>query len=110
MVALQDIAQTHREEQILYEIAQALGSSLGVADAMALVGEKVRRLVPFVTCALFLGDEEQGYVCRYAHGPGTEALLNWAPRSWSEIALSLPRAPMAAVSTARSSQRCSPAR
>ena len=90
MVALQDIARTHREEQILYEIAQALGSSLGVADAMALVGEKVRRLVPFVTCALFLGDEEQGYVCRYAHGPGTEALLNWAPRSWSEIALSLP--------------------
>jgi diguanylate cyclase (GGDEF)-like protein/putative nucleotidyltransferase with HDIG domain len=90
MVALQDIAQTHREEQILYEIAQALGSSLGVTDAMALVGEKVRRLVPFVTCALFLGDDEQGYVCRYAHGPGTEALLNWAPRSWSEIALSLP--------------------
>jgi diguanylate cyclase (GGDEF)-like protein/putative nucleotidyltransferase with HDIG domain len=90
MVALQDIAQTHREEQALYEIAQALGSSLGVADAMALIGEKVRRLVPFVTCALFLGDDADGYVCRYAHGPGTEALINWAPRSWSEIALSLP--------------------
>ena len=90
MVALQDIAQTHREEQTLYEIAQALGSSLGVTDAMALIGEKVGRLVPFVTCALFLGDDTEGYVCRYAHGPGTEALLNWAPRSWSEIALRLP--------------------
>ena len=89
-VALQDIAGAHREEQTLYEIAQALGSSLGVPDAMALIQEKVNRLVPFVTCALFLGDDTEGYVCRYAHGPGTEALLKWAPRSWSEIALRLP--------------------
>ena len=32
--ALQDIAGAHREEQTLYEIAQALGCSLGVSDAM----------------------------------------------------------------------------
>jgi diguanylate cyclase (GGDEF)-like protein/putative nucleotidyltransferase with HDIG domain len=89
-MALQDIAGAHREEQTLYEIAQALGSSLGVAEAMALIQNKVSRLVPFTTCALFLGDDEQGYVCRYAHGPGTEALFKWAPRSWSEIALRLP--------------------
>ena len=88
--ALQDIAGAHREEQTLYEIAQALGSSLGVSDAMALIQDKVSRLVPFVTCALFLGDENDGYVCRYAHGPGTEALLKWAPRSWSEVSLRLP--------------------
>ena len=90
LVALQDIAGAHREEQTLYDIAQALGSSLGVADAMALIQDKVNRLVPFVTCALFLGDDEEGYVCRYAHGPGTEALLKWEPRSWSEVALRLP--------------------
>jgi diguanylate cyclase (GGDEF)-like protein/putative nucleotidyltransferase with HDIG domain len=90
LVALEDIAGAHREEQTLYEIAQALGSSLGVADAMALIHEKVNRLVPFVTCALFLGDDDQGYVCRYAHGPGTEALLKWTPRSCSEISLRLP--------------------
>jgi diguanylate cyclase (GGDEF)-like protein/putative nucleotidyltransferase with HDIG domain len=90
LVALQDIAGAHREEQTLYEIAQALGSSLGVADAMALIQDKVSRLVPFVTCALFLGDDEDGYVCRYAHGPGTEALFKWEPRSWSEVALRLP--------------------
>ena len=88
--ALENIAGAHREEQTLYEIAQALGSSLSVRDAMALIDEKVSRLVPFVTCALFLGDDETGYVCRYGHGPGTEALLKWAPRSWSEIALRLP--------------------
>src|SRR5262249_16929642 len=74
-VALRDIAGAHREEQTLYEIAQALGSSLGVADAMALIHDKMSRLVPFTTAALFLGDDEQGFVCRYAHGPGTEALF-----------------------------------
>ena len=88
--ALQDIARAHREEQTLYEIAQALGSSLGISDAMALIQDKVNRLVPFVTCALFLGDDTDGYECRYAHGPGTEALYKWQPKSWSEISLRLP--------------------
>jgi diguanylate cyclase (GGDEF)-like protein/putative nucleotidyltransferase with HDIG domain len=90
LVALQDIAGAHREEQTLYDIAQALGSRLGVADSMALIQDKVSRLVPFVTCALFLGNDEDGYVCRYAHGPGTQALFKWEPRSWSEVALRLP--------------------
>ncbi|MGH9143363.1 MAG: diguanylate cyclase [Vicinamibacterales bacterium] len=88
--ALRDIAGTHREEQTLYEIAQALGSSLGVTDAMALIQQKVSRLVPFTTCALFLGDDEQGFVCRYAHGPGTEALFKWTPKSWSDLSLRIP--------------------
>src|SRR5439155_13443265 len=56
-LALQDIAGAHREEQTLYEIAQALGSSLGIPEAMALIHDKMSRLVPFVTCALFLGDD-----------------------------------------------------
>ena len=88
--ALLDISDAHREEQILYEIAQALGSSLGVDDAMALIRDKVNRLVPFVTCALFLGDDERGFECRYAHGPGTEALLKWTPKTWSELSIRLP--------------------
>jgi diguanylate cyclase (GGDEF)-like protein/putative nucleotidyltransferase with HDIG domain len=88
--ALLDISEAHREEQILYEVAQALGSSLGVDEAMALIRDKVNRLVPFVTCALFLGDDERGFVCRYAHGPGTEALFKWTPKSWSELSLRLP--------------------
>lgn len=88
--ALLDISEAHREEQVLYEIAQALGSSLGVDEAMALIRDKVSRLVPFVTCALFLGDDDRGFMCRYAHGPGTEALMKWAPKSWSELSLRLP--------------------
>jgi GGDEF domain-containing protein len=46
--------------------------------------------VPFTTCALFLGDDEQGFACRYAHGPGTEALFKWAPKSWSDLSLRIP--------------------
>jgi diguanylate cyclase (GGDEF)-like protein len=89
-LALQDIAGAHREAQTLYEIAEALGSSLGVAEAMALIQQKMSRLVPFVTCALFLGDDEHGYTCRYAHGPGTEALFKSTPNSWSELSLQIP--------------------
>lgn len=87
---LHDITGTHREEQTLYEIAQALGSSLGVEDAMLLIHDKVNRLVPFVTCALFLGNDTDGYACRYAHGPGTEALLTWTGKSWSDLVQQLP--------------------
>jgi diguanylate cyclase (GGDEF)-like protein/putative nucleotidyltransferase with HDIG domain len=87
---LQDIAGAHREAQTLYEIAQALGSSLGVAEAMALIQEKMNRLVPFVTCALFLGNDEDGYSCRYAHGPGTEALFKSTPALWSELSRQIP--------------------
>ena len=90
VLALRDIAGTHREEQTLYEIAQALGSSLGVSEAMALIQAKVSRLVPFTTCALFLCDDHDAYVCRYAHGPGSETLLKWTPKSWSDLPLRFP--------------------
>jgi diguanylate cyclase (GGDEF)-like protein len=87
---LQDIAGAHREEQTLYEIAQALGSNLGVDGAMALINDKVSRLVPFTTCALFLGNDHDGYSCRFAHGPGTEALFKWTAKTWSDLSLRLP--------------------
>jgi diguanylate cyclase (GGDEF)-like protein/putative nucleotidyltransferase with HDIG domain len=89
---LGEITGTHREEQALYEISRALGASLGVEDAMVLIHDKVSRLVPFVTCALFLGNDQDGYRCRYAHGPGTEALFTWPSRSWSELSFQFPAA------------------
>src|SRR5919204_21314 len=54
----QDIALAHREIYALYEIAQAMGSSLGVADTMALISSKLSNIVPFSCCALFLYSEE----------------------------------------------------
>ena len=50
----EDIALAHREIYALYEIAQAMGTSLGVSDTMALISSKLSNIVPFSCCALFL--------------------------------------------------------
>jgi len=64
-----DIALAHREIYALYEIAQAMGTSLGVADTMAIISAKLTNLVPFSCCALFLYDEEtETLTCRFASG------------------------------------------
>ena len=46
-----------------------MGTSLGVADTMALISSKLSNLVPFSACALFLFDEEADTLrCRFATG------------------------------------------
>ena len=65
----EDIALAHREIYALYEIAQAMGTSLGVSDTMALISAKLSNLVPFSCAALFLFDEESETLrCRFATG------------------------------------------
>jgi diguanylate cyclase (GGDEF)-like protein/putative nucleotidyltransferase with HDIG domain len=65
----QDIALAHREIYALYEIAQAMGSSLGVSDTMALISTKLSNIVPFSCCALFLYNEDSETLrCRFANG------------------------------------------
>jgi diguanylate cyclase (GGDEF)-like protein/putative nucleotidyltransferase with HDIG domain len=64
-----DIALAHREIYALYEIASAMGSSLGVADTMSLISSKLSNIVPLSTCALFLYNEETETMrCRFASG------------------------------------------
>src|SRR4051812_25282236 len=71
----QDIALAHREIYALYEIAQAMGSSLGVADTMALISSKLSNIVPFSCCALFLyNDESETLRCRFATGVEAEVI------------------------------------
>jgi diguanylate cyclase (GGDEF)-like protein len=71
----EDIALAHREIYALYEIAQAMGTSLGVADTMALISAKLSNLVPFSCCALFLHDEETDSLrCRFATGVDAEVI------------------------------------
>jgi diguanylate cyclase (GGDEF)-like protein/putative nucleotidyltransferase with HDIG domain len=68
-----DIALAHREIYALYEIAQAMGSSLGVSDTMALISAKLSNIVPFSCCALFLYSEENETLrCRFATGVEAE--------------------------------------
>jgi diguanylate cyclase (GGDEF)-like protein len=70
-----EIALAHKEIYALYEVAQGLGNSLGVADSMGVITEKLRELVPFASCALFLHDTIGGVArCRYAIGTGAKQL------------------------------------
>jgi diguanylate cyclase (GGDEF)-like protein/putative nucleotidyltransferase with HDIG domain len=78
----QDIALAHREIYALYEIAQAMGSSLGVADTMALISSKLSNIVPFSCCALFLYDEETETLrCRFATGAEADTIQHLTIRS-----------------------------
>ena len=71
----EDIALAHREIYALYEIAQAMGSSLGVADTMALISSKLSNIVPFSCCALFLySDDTETLRCRFATGIEAETV------------------------------------
>jgi diguanylate cyclase (GGDEF)-like protein/putative nucleotidyltransferase with HDIG domain len=77
-----DIALAHKEIYALYEIAQSMGTSLGVADTMALISSKLSNLVPFATCALFLYDEDQDLLrCRFATGVDSEVIGGMTIRS-----------------------------
>jgi diguanylate cyclase (GGDEF)-like protein/putative nucleotidyltransferase with HDIG domain len=89
----EDIAVAHREIYALYEIAQTMGTSLGVADTMALIASRLSNLVPFSGCALFLQSEDSDAVyCRFATGvdaeliqqlalKGGQGLVGWVARN-----------------------------
>jgi diguanylate cyclase (GGDEF)-like protein/putative nucleotidyltransferase with HDIG domain len=77
-----DIALAHREIYALYEIAQAMGTSLGLGDTMALISAKLTNLVPFSCSALFLYDEDTDSLrCHYAAGVDAEIVQQIAVRS-----------------------------
>ena len=71
----EDIAVAHREIYALYQIAQTMGTSLGIADSMAVISSKLTELVPYSTCALFLHNETTETMrCRFAVGVDAEVL------------------------------------
>src|SRR5436190_1852618 len=78
----QDIAVAHKEIYALYQIAQTMGTSLGVSDTMGLVSSKLIDLVPYSACALFLyTDSTDMLQCRFAVGTDSELIQQLALRS-----------------------------
>ncbi len=74
--AFENIALAHREIYALYEIAQTMGTSLGVADTMALISSKLINIVPWSACTLFLHEPETDTLkCRFAAGVDAPKLL-----------------------------------
>jgi diguanylate cyclase (GGDEF)-like protein len=107
-----DIALAHREIYALYEIAQAMGTSLGVADTMALISAKLSNLVPFSCAALFLYDENTETLrCRFATGVDAEiiqqitvhtgeGLTGWVARNRRALVNARPSADLEAAGVA----------
>jgi diguanylate cyclase (GGDEF)-like protein/putative nucleotidyltransferase with HDIG domain len=70
-----DIAVAHGEIYALYQIAQTMGTSLGVSDSMAHIASKLTTLVPFSACTLFLYDPATETLrCRFATGTDFELM------------------------------------
>jgi diguanylate cyclase (GGDEF)-like protein/putative nucleotidyltransferase with HDIG domain len=77
-----DIAIAHGEIYALYQIAQTMGTSLGVSDTMALIASKLTSLVPFSACTLYLYDEHTDLLtCRFATGTDYELMQQLTLRS-----------------------------
>ena len=72
--AFANIARAHQEIYALYDMAQALGSSLGLADTMSLLAAKLSALVPFSACALFVREDDEVLRCRFASGVDADHL------------------------------------
>src|ERR1700752_2710019 len=68
------ISDAQREVFALHEIAQTIGSSLNLSDTVALVSNKLRSIVPFDTCIIYLVDERSGRAVA-AHAVGAESEL-----------------------------------
>ncbi len=73
-VGFRSISDAQREVFALHEIAQTIGSSLNFNDTVTLVCNKLRAIVPFDTCAIFVVDEKSGKaVAAHVAGENVEA-------------------------------------
>lgn len=77
--AYENIARAHREIYALYEIAQTMGTSLGLDDTMTLVSAKITHIVPWSGFALYMLEASgQALRCRFATGVDADRLLGRA--------------------------------
>jgi diguanylate cyclase (GGDEF)-like protein/putative nucleotidyltransferase with HDIG domain len=59
-LGFRSITQAQREVFALHEIAQTIGSSLNMNDTVTLISNKLRAIVPFDTCIIFIVDDPSG--------------------------------------------------
>ena len=81
-IVYDDIARAHQEIYDLYDLALAMGTSLGVSDTTSLICSKLGNVIPLSCCAVFLHDEEGDTLrCRFAAGTDAELIQKVALRS-----------------------------
>jgi diguanylate cyclase (GGDEF)-like protein/putative nucleotidyltransferase with HDIG domain len=72
---LSRIAQSREEAQTLLEITQDLGKSLQLDESLPAVAKRLRKLIPFDSCVVYLLNE-QTLAPRYAAGESTSLLMS----------------------------------
>ena len=70
-LGFRSISEAQREVFALHEIAQTIGSSLNLSDTVTLIANKLRAIVPFDTCVIYLVDDPSGKAIA-AHVVGEE--------------------------------------
>ena len=58
---LSSIASATQEAQMLHELTQDLGNSLSLQEALAFVGVRLKRLIPYETVAVYIRRDEKLY-------------------------------------------------
>ena len=108
------ITEAHQEVSALYELARSLGTSLGVSESMTLIAAKLKRLVPYSCCALFLQDADgERLRCRFVSGTDAsviqqvtlkvgEGLSGWVARARKPLVNASPHLDTPAATSLRS--------
>jgi diguanylate cyclase (GGDEF)-like protein len=77
--AFHEISLTRKEATALFELTQALGTTLSLSECLTIVAENVSRVVEFTTGVIYLHQEEQErLVARHVCGANSEQLRNYA--------------------------------
>ena len=71
---VKQIHAAHAEVAALYEMAQTFSASLDVRDVVTLTVNRIERMIPFTTCAVFLRQQDDSSVVAYAFGKDAERI------------------------------------
>jgi diguanylate cyclase (GGDEF)-like protein/putative nucleotidyltransferase with HDIG domain len=72
---VKQIHAAHSEVAALYEMAQTFSASLDVQDVVTLTVNRIGRMIPFTTCAVFLRQQDDSALAAYAFGRYAEQIL-----------------------------------
>ena len=70
--ALNSIAETNQRISALWEMSRTLSSSLSLEDTVAILTNRLSKMIPFTTCAISLFDASQSEF-EYIHATGHDA-------------------------------------
>ena len=71
---VKQIHAAHAEVAALYEMAQTFSASLDVQDVVTLTVNRLGRMIPFTTCAVYLRQQDDSSLAAYTFGSNAEQI------------------------------------